>query len=225
MKLLIGILFLTQGIVYAGTCKRLGECVKNASEVSGIKYIYPDKMFNDKDELNTELTITKENADMVLSEVLSLYDFMKTPTKIENVWEIIPGRDIRYNSDVPTFKASKKVSPTFPNNKDPIQLIYQAQAGTEVGDIARNLRPFLSRYGRVIDMKSGIVIVQDRANVAAHVLPIIQIADIPLSKDEKLERAKGQARQHEMELARIKSGMPSGAEHGPGGKHPHQKKD
>jgi len=226
MKYLIAALLLTHSMVYAGTCKRVVDCVKEATEVTGIKYLYSAKMFDAKDELNTEMNLTKENADVVLSEVLSMFDYMKLPTKVENTWEIIPGRDIRYHADLPTFKASKKLIPTLPNNNDPIHLVYQAQVGTEVGDIARNLRPFLSRYGRIIDMKGGIIILIDRASNIDQCLPIIQAADMPLTKEEKLAREKADSRHHERELARIKSGMHS--DRGPGpemkGVQPHHPK-
>lgn len=187
----------------ANTCKRLVDCVTEASKLTGIKYIYPENLFT-KEELNVELILNKENADTVLSEALNVYDYMKLPSKVENVWLIIHGRDIRYNSALPVYKASKKITPDLPKNHDPIHFEYQAAPGTEIGEIARNLRPFMSRYGRLIDLKSGMLIVIDRAAVVSQILPIIQAADVPMTKAERAAYEKKRAQDQAMELEMMK---------------------
>lgn len=205
MKTLFFFSLLLSFSLQASTCKLLSDCVNETSKLTGIKYIYPENMFSNKDELNVEMILNKENADTVLSEALNIFEYMKLPTKVENVWQIIPGRDIRYHGDLPVFQASKKVTPALPKNHDPVQMVYQAQPGTDVGDIARSLRPFISRYGRVIDTKGGTIIVVDRASVVAHVLPMIQREDVPLSNAEKLNREKNNQRHHELEMAKMKN--------------------
>ena len=171
--------FLISFSVSANTCKKVVDCVREASALTGIKYMYPATMFTDKEELSVELVMNKENADDVLSEALNLYEYMKAPTKVDNVWEIFPGRDIRYHVNLPSFEASKTVIPVLPNNHDPIQLTYHAQKGTDVQGIAMALRTLMSRYGRMIDMASGTIIVIDRASVASKILPIMQNGDVP----------------------------------------------
>ncbi|MBA2404163.1 MAG: hypothetical protein H0V66_05280 [Bdellovibrionales bacterium] len=202
----------------ANTCKRLIDCVSETSKLTGIKYLYPENMFKDSDEMNVEMILNKENAEQVLSEALSMFEYMKVPTKLDQVWRIFPGMDIRYHADLPTIKANKKDVPQIPNNRDPIHFVYQAQSGTEVGDIARNLRPFLTRYGRIIDLRGGMLIIIDRASVISQVLPIIKAADVPLSKAEKAASDKRRQRDHEMELIQMKNFPANGPQPLPGKK-------
>lgn len=163
MKKIIFLFLLVSLQAQAATCKRLMDCVTEASRLTGVKYIFPENMFKQQ-EMNVELILDEKNADAVLSEALAMFEYMKVPTKVEKVWQIISARDIRYHADLPTFKASKKSLPKLPENQDPIYLEYQTSQGADVGNIARNLRPFLSRYGRVIDMRSGLIVVMDRAS-------------------------------------------------------------
>jgi hypothetical protein len=202
---LLMMFILLPSMVSAATCKRLIDCIVEVSNLTGIRYIYPENMIGTKLELNTEFVFDKTNADAVLSEALAFFEFMRIPTKVENVWKIIPGMDIRYHADIPAFTASKKNTPKLPLNHDPIQLTYQAQEGTSVANIAMNLRPLASRYGRILDVRTGMIIIIDRASNVAKMLPIIQATDSPLSKEEKQLKEKEQQRQHELELARIKA--------------------
>lgn len=208
MKKIIFLFLLVSLQAQAATCKRLMDCVTEASRLTGVKYIFPENMFKQQ-EMNVELILDEKNADAVLSEALAMFEYMKVPTKVEKVWQIISARDIRYHADLPTYKASKKTHPELPQNQDPIYLEYQASPGTDVGNIARNLRPFLSRYGRVIDMRSGLIVVMDRSSSVGKVLSMIQASDVPLSNAEKLRQEKERQREHELELARLKAGIDS----------------
>lgn len=208
MKKIFFLIFLVTMQVEAATCKRLMDCVTEASRLTGVKYIFPENMFKQQ-EMNVELILDEKNADAVLSEALAMFDYMKIPTKVEKVWQIINARDIRYHADLPTYKASKKVLPQLPQNQDPIYLEYQTIAGSDVGNMARNIRPFLTRYGRVIDIRSGLIVVMDRASTVAKALSMIQASDVPLTNAEKLRQEKDRQREHELELARLKAGIDS----------------
>ncbi len=206
-KFLLMTLFLTYQL-QAATCKRLMDCVTEASRLTGVKYIFPENMFKQQ-EMNVEMILDEKNADAVLSEALAMFDYMKVPTKVDKVWQVINGRDIRYHADLPTYKASKKSLPELPQNQDPVYLEYQAILGTDVANIARNIRPFLTRYGRVIDMRSGLIVVMDRASTIGKVLSMIQASDVPLTNAEKIRQEKERQREHEIELARLKAGIDS----------------
>lgn len=61
--------------------------------------------------------------------------------------QVISGRDIRYTA-VPIYKSLDEI----PKNDNQAQFSYSLKY-IDGAEIARNLRPFLSRYGRIIDIK------------------------------------------------------------------------
>ena len=60
------------------------------------------------------------------------------------------------------FSASKEQAPEVPKYDDYFMMKYKGIHPELTTNITRSIRPFMSRYGRIIDMKStGMVIVQD----------------------------------------------------------------
>ena len=101
----------------ANTCKRLMDCVSEATALTGLKYIYPEKMFNDKHELNVEMILNKSDAGKVLSEALAVFDFVIIPTNVSKVFKIIPANELLDHPNLPTFQASKSKTPVIPKLK------------------------------------------------------------------------------------------------------------
>lgn len=166
------------------TCKKMFDCIETVSKLTGVKYLYsPGDLGKETILFNDGIKLTKENADILLSEALHLAGYTRVPSQVPGVMKIINARDIRYSGDVPKFHASKTITPEIPMGADYIQLIYQGVPGGEVAEIARNMRPFLSRYGRVIDFQnSQTLIIADTASMLKSFLPILQEVDRPMTK-------------------------------------------
>ena len=190
------VLLMSVSVFASDACDNVPECVELNTKLTGVKYLYPKDLLSKKFELNNKLEMTKENADAALSEVLMQFNFMKVPSQIEGTWKILSASDVRY-TELPRFNASKTQTPDLPKNVDFISLVYQGVKGGTIATMARNLRPFLSRYGRVIDTREQQLIVNDRAGIIRSILPLIQQQDSVLTKEElakhrmmELEHAK-----------------------------------
>lgn len=188
------------------TCKKLNECVELGSQLTGKKIIYDKKILPFTYELNESLELNKENADKVLSEALNIFGLAKIPTNLKNTSRLIEARDIRFHSDLPSSPASKTLSPSIPDTHDPMILNYKGVKGADMNVIEEKIRPMLSRYGRALPMRDGTLVVIDIASHIKQILPVIQRQDYPLTNEEKAAIDREKKRQHELELARLKSG-------------------
>lgn len=205
MKYLI-LLFLLSSQVESATCKKLNECVEMGAKLKGEKIIFDKKLVPLTYELNQPLELTKDNADKVLSEALVIFGLTKIPTDLKNTSKIVQARDIRFETDLPSYKASKNKIPKLPDSKVPVKVTYQAVKGTDVELIATKIEPLLSRYGRVVPMRDGSLVLVDLSNQLTTILPEIKKQDFPLTNEEKAKKALEKKREHELELARLKSG-------------------
>jgi hypothetical protein len=173
---------------FAGeSCSKLIDCIDLASKLTGKHYIYSAGDINAEVKATPGLNWNKDNADGLLSEVLHLSGYVRLPIPAaQNTYSIINGRDIRYGGSLPRFNVTREGGDSLPTLilSDFAELHYQSKHGRRVGEIARNLRPFLSRYGRVIDTSSGILIVIDTMTNLERAIGIIRKADVPLTKQE-----------------------------------------
>lgn len=205
-------------ILAADRCENVPECIELNSKLTGIKYLYPKDLISKKNELNKEIEMTKENADSLLSEVLFQFEYLRLPTQVGGTWKIIAARDVRY-AELPVYKGFKGNLPDFPKTVDFVSFIYKGVKGGDVRSLARNIRPFLSRYGRVIDTSSQVITINDSLSNIRNIVEFLEHADRPLSKEElvnnkklfELEhiKAKGQAPiYHKVEERKTKEGQP-----------------
>ncbi len=207
MKFLMTFLiFLAVQTSFAATCRKLSECVDLGSQLTGQKIIYDKKILPLTYELNQALEMNKENVSQALSEALNIFGLAKIPTQLPNTARIIEAREIRFHSDLPNFEASKKVVPKIPDNQDPVMMTYKGVQGVDMEMVAENVKPLLSRYGRVQAMRDGTIVVMDLATHVNKVFALIQKQDFPLTSEEKAEMALAKKRSHELEIARLKSG-------------------
>lgn len=206
MKFLAVFLILMSYSSFAATCKKLTECVDLSSQLTGQKIIYDKKIISPTFELNQPLEMNKENVSKTLSEALNVFGLAKIPTQLPNTVKLIEAREIRFHSDLPNYDASKKVAPKIPDTQDPVMLTYKGVKGVDMEVIAENVKPLLSRYGRVQAMRDGTLVVMDLATHVNKVFPLIQKQDFPLTTEEKNEMALTKKRAHDLEMARLKSG-------------------
>ncbi len=188
MRSLLVLFLFTQVAFAADTCKKIDDCVDLVSKLTGTKYIYGTDLKKDDVIFPSPIELTADNADTLFSEGLNMAGYTRIPTPVEKVVKIIPARDIRYTGDLPKYNASKGNLPEIPKHNDYVMLVYKGTLGGMVSHIARNLRPFMSRYGRVIDMEnSQMLIISDTAANIRGYLPIITEADVPMTKENRVK--------------------------------------
>jgi hypothetical protein len=204
MKFLIIVLLSFKA--FGASCKKLKECVDLSAQLMGEKIIYDKKILPFTFELNRPLEINKENVQETLSLALNVFGLTKIPTNLENTSQLIDARDIKFQTDLPSFPASKKITPAIPETHDPFSVTYKGVKGADMEVIAEKIRPLLSRYGRALPMRDGSIIVIDLGTHMRSILPLLQKQDYPLSSEEKSKMELEKKRRHELELARMKSG-------------------
>jgi hypothetical protein len=187
--ILLSVLVISSSVFAADKCENVPECIELNSKLTGAKYLYPKDLISKKNELNKEVEMTKENADSLLSEVLFQFDYLRLPTQVEGTWKVIVARDVRY-AELPVYKGSKGNIPELPKTVDYVSFMYQGVKGGDVGSIARNLRPFLSRYGRVIDTKGQILTFNDSLGNIRNILKFLEAEDRVLTKEELVNNKK-----------------------------------
>jgi type II secretory pathway component GspD/PulD (secretin) len=81
----------------------------------------------------------------------------------------------------------------IPSNFDYIMVTVKLKNPHIASEVSRNFRPFMSRYGRIIDIKNpGIIIINDTGKNVHRLLSLIEILDKKPSKAE-LEAYNDQA--------------------------------
>lgn len=185
-------------------CTKLKSCLELASTLTGKSYIYDDMKLEEAIGNIGNTAWNKDNADLLIGELMSSAGYYRIDMG-NNVYKIINARDIRYVANVKSYSATKEANDPMPasNSADPVELVYKTNNGyTRASEIARNLRPFMSRYGRVIDERSGgHLIVRDSAAAVNHILTLIRKMDAPVSAAEIKEREKSD----KMEVLREKT--------------------
>lgn len=192
--------------VEAATCKKMIECLEISSQITGQKILYDKKIVPFTYELNKDIEINKSNHDKVLSETLNIFGLAKVPTNLEKTIKVIEARDIKFHSDLPSFQASKNKLPNVQDTHDPILVTYKGVAGVDMEIIAENVKPLLSRYGKVMPMRDGSIVIADLSSHVKKILPLIVKQDFPLTAEEKRAIETEKKREHELEMARLKSG-------------------
>ncbi len=203
--LLFVLLLLSQTAALAEECRKLYHCLEVGGKLLGVKYVYDKDLLPTSTALNQAIKLEKDNADQMLSEALSIFGYAKVPSKQNGLWYVIHAREIRSNSDLPAFEASKKIAPPLPSNNDPVRLTYKGMLGSDTEAIAASINPLLSRYGKAHALRAGTLVVTDYAAQVRKVLPVLQDQDYPLTKEEREELALERKRRHDLELARLQT--------------------
>jgi general secretion pathway protein D len=96
--------------------------------------------------------------------------------------QVISARDIRYTT-LPVFRTLEEI----PQNDNHVQFSYGLKH-MDSSELSRNMRPFLSRYGRIIDIKSSNSIhITDTGNNVIRMVQILLKLDTPEYAKSKKE--------------------------------------
>lgn len=193
------------------SCNDLQACIKNYSEISGKKYILAKDVKGKGFDLNVSGDIKK--IDFSLSFLLNQHGYTRINQAENDLTVIIPTRDIRYN---PTPLISSENINNVPKNYDYVMIKHKLKNKILGKDITKSLRPFMSRYGRIIiNQTPGIITLQDTGLNVHRLLQLIKDYDSELTKDEikEIEKRQKEDRSHHRRVEMLK------AKHGRSDKH------
>lgn len=188
------------------SCNNLSECIKSYSSLANEEYVTPKKLKGDGFEFNVTGDLKK--IDTSLSFLLNQHGHTRIKQPTGNYTVIIPSRDVRYT---PTPLIDAKDIKAVPHNYDYVMIKYKLRNKFLGKDITRSLRPFMSRYGRIIiNQPPGIITLQETGINAHRLVSLVQEYDIELSKKEieelKKEQSKERMHQHRLEMLKAKHG-------------------
>jgi general secretion pathway protein D len=153
------------------------EVTKHIQELTGINLIL-DKDVKGKISITTSTAITVGDAWKAYLAALNMAGY--TIVKSGVYYKIINARDVRY---VPTKIYTGSYTP---ETEAHIMKII-ALKNVDASEISRNFRPFMSRYGRIIDIKqTNTIIISDTGANITRLEKLIKFLDVP-GYDESLQ--------------------------------------
>lgn len=185
------------------SCSELKACLKNYSEISGKKYIVAKDVKGKGFDLNVSGDMKK--IDFSLSFLLNQHGYTRIKQPENDLTVVIPTRDIRYN---PTPLINSENIDAVPKNYDYVMIKHKLKNKILGKDITRSLRPFMSRYGRIIiNQTPGIITLQDTGLNIHRLLELIKDYDSELSQDEikEIEKRQKEDRRHHRRVEMLKA--------------------
>lgn len=146
------------------------ELTKHMQELTGINLIL-DKDVKGKVSISAPTPITVGDAWKAYLAALNMAGY--TLVKAGAFYKIINARDVRY---VPTKIYTGSYTPDTEAHIMKVMTLRHVDAA----EISRNFRPFMSRYGRIIDLKqTNTVIISDTGSNIARLVTLIKFLDVP----------------------------------------------
>ncbi|MBT4792778.1 MAG: hypothetical protein HON90_14480, partial [Halobacteriovoraceae bacterium] len=146
------------------------ELTKVMQEMTGINLIL-DKDVKGKVSITAPTPITVGDAWKAYLSALNMAGY--TLVQSGAFYKIINARDVRY---VPTKIYTGSYTPTTESHIMKVMALKNVDAS----EISRNFRPFMSRYGRIIDIKqTNTIIISDTGANIVRLEKLIKFLDVP----------------------------------------------
>ncbi len=204
MKSILTLIFTFSSIhLYAAKidCRGLSECLSEYGKLTGKKHLTFEKI----SEKNPK-SFVFEGDEKELEEVFTFFLNQNGYTRISptdtSKYYVISTRDIRYNP-VQSFKENEVNN--IPKTYDYFMLSVPLKNKLLANDITRSLRPFMSRYGRIISNDlTGMVTLQETGVNIHRLYQHVKQNDIPFSREEKKEYFKRRKYEKELRIKEMK---------------------
>jgi general secretion pathway protein D len=184
-------------------CKTLKGCTHVASKILNQKYFYSGELKGNV-VLGKGLKLDRDNAEELFTEFLNLHGYTRVAVG-ENTYKIVSARDIRY-TPTKLIRYSASEPEKIPALSDYYMVSFKLKHPENARSVARSFRPFMSRYGRIIEVKStGGLIIQDTGKNLRRLASLIEEVDHPITDEMREEREKYAKRKHEIELHKAKN--------------------
>lgn len=185
--ILMGLLF--SSATFGASCKDVKSCIELTAKLTGDQYLM-DKDVKGVLDHSKAFDINKDNANFYLSYILNLAGYTRVKLN-DNTWSVINARDIRYQA---VTKLTYGKDP-IPNDYDHYMVSIKLKNPYLTSEVTRNFRPFMSRYGRIIDLKDpGMIIINDTGKNIQRLVSLINEMDKELTP---MERKKYERKQRE----------------------------
>jgi len=149
----------------------LEDLTKHMQKLTGINLIMDGKGLKGKISIIAPTAITVGDAWKAYLTALEINGF--TLVKSGSFFKIVATRDIRYT---PT----KIYTGNYTPNTDNYVMRILPLKNIDSTEVTRSFRPFMSRYGRIIDIKqTNTIIVQDTGSNINRLVSLIKFIDVP----------------------------------------------
>lgn len=181
-------------------CHQIKDCVSKVGDLTGVEYTTSEDLKGNVYDL-TGIEVTRDNAGELLAQLLFDLGYTRLPVD-ESRYHIISSREVRYHA-LPLINGNEgKVPKSF----DYVMVSYQLENPERSSDITRSFRPFMSRYGRIIDVKHvGKIIIQDTGHNINRLMKVLKEMDVPISKEERERRQVKSEHHKRLEVLRAKN--------------------
>lgn len=203
-KFLASFILVGVGFSTYADCGNLKDCTKEAYKLMGKNFITNEKL-EGKIESSEKFNLTKENAQKIISAMLNQNGFTRINIDSESDY-IINARDIRYNTQN-TIQWSGDLE-KIPDLSDYFLLQIKVKNPELMQNTVRSLRPFLSRYGRIVEqLSTSSIIIQDTGINLRKIAALVAELDKPVdAKVLKLiiDRKKDSRKKKKLEVNKAK---------------------
>lgn len=158
----------------------VSELAKDYAKVFGKNLSMPEDFKDKKTRVFGPKKISEDKVFKLLSFVFYDAGYTLNMDPLTSTVEVMAARDVRYSA-VPTYKDIDQV----PNDLNHVRFVY-GMRHIDGGDLARNLRPFMSRYGRVVDGPEGkSLVIMDTGKNIHRIWDFLKIVDTEEFADSK----------------------------------------
>lgn len=201
MRVLIGFILLVN-VAHATTLKKvqsgyevlkqdfsIEEVIEEYAAIKGYSLIVDGKLKGQSSLFGPKI-IKSSELDLFVTSLLSDAGYSLLANDEIKQFEIIYSRDVRYKGGKVTNDINQ-----VPENYNFYQFVMKLKY-VDSHDIARNLRPFISRYGRVIDEKNAnTIILADTGKNIHRIYNLIKKLDTPdfLKRKEIVNKINSEA--------------------------------
>jgi general secretion pathway protein D len=166
---------------FTNTKYPIKEFIKDYAELTKLNVTYPAKLIQDEETVHIQLA-TKSTIDefkVIFYEALANLGY--TPIEDGNLLWISDTKDMRYLAS-PVY-----TDQNYPKDARYSTVVFKLKYPLS-SEISRNMRPFMSRYGRVIDMSDAkTILFHDRGDNTARLIKTIENLDTEAAYKSVLE--------------------------------------
>jgi type II secretory pathway component GspD/PulD (secretin) len=182
-------------------CPDLKTCLESVSAITGDHYLMLDQELKmPKGFATANVEFTKENADFLLTNYLSMGQLARVPTGPQ--YYVVARMNDAKGMSTPKFHGNMTEDGNLPNTNDLITYIYQASHPESVKIGENVIRTYANMGARIYGVEhSGQLIITDVTSNIRALLPILRGIDVavpPATLKKIEERAK---RAHEETMA------------------------
>lgn len=164
---------------------KTSELLSDYARLEGLNLNVASNLDDDTFESYGSMIIPQDQIEAYVSSILKKSSRSMIRKKDSRFVQVIDARDIRYNT-VPIYDDYKAVPENDNESQLNLKLKYMDSA-----DLARNMRPFMSRYGRIIDVKkSNTVHIIDIGTNLRRIGQIAETLDTEAYLNDKKEMEK-----------------------------------